>query len=94
MPSCIYVNRAGSAFIRLEYRSIKLDRIRTEERKSGAIVRSGLGLQHVSDMRGHMLVGKLSTDYRLGQDGIRRGETSGDGQGGEKLDLGEDCPDE
>jgi hypothetical protein len=87
MPSCIYVNRAGSAFIRLEYRSIKLDRIRTEERKSGAIVRSGLGLQHVSDMRGHMLVGKLSTDYRLG-------ETSGDGQGGEKLDLGEDCPDE
>lgn len=45
-------------------------------------------------MRGHVLVGKLSSDHRLRQDGVRRGETSGDGQGGEEFDLREDGPDE
>jgi hypothetical protein len=45
-------------------------------------------------MRRHVLVGKFTTDHRLGQDRIRRGKTSGDGKGREEFDLREDGPDE
>ena len=42
----------------------------------------------------HMLIRELPSNDRLSQDRVGRGDTCGDGECGEELDLGEDGPDE
>ena len=66
----------------------------SQKREGCAVVAATFRRKHMSDVRGHMLVGEFATNNGLCQDRIGRGDSRGDDEARKEGETGHKGPDE